>query len=164
MRALVLGAGGFLGGHMILRLKAEGAHVTAVGRSIGYFGDLADDFQARDLTQEPPPLGRFDEVYQFAADMGGAGYLFDGTRDFSVMSNNMRMNLNVARWAAKMQPGRLFFASSACVYGEWNNHDPDDPQCSEESAYPALPDNEYGWEKLFAERLYTNLAVQHGVE
>jgi nucleoside-diphosphate-sugar epimerase len=158
-RALVLGAGGFIGGHLVRRLKDDGYWVSAVGRSPGYFGLMADEFWTADLRDDVLPLAEFDEVYQMAADMGGIGYLLGGNHNFSLMSSSMQINLNVARWAAEAKPGRLFFASSACVY-------PADagPELTEAEAYPALPDNEYGWEKLFAERLYANLAHEHGVE
>src|SRR5471030_1810581 len=157
--ALVLGAGGFIGGHLVKRLKREGWWVRGVDLKSNPFSETpADDFVIGDLRD---PLicrsvidRRFDEVYQLAADMGGAGYIFTGEHDADVMHNSATINLNVADAAHKRNIKRVFYSSSACMYPAYNQEDPDNPVCSEDSAYPAAPDSEYGWEKLFSERLY----------
>lgn len=170
MKALVLGAGGFIGSHMVKRLKQEGYWVRGVDLKYPEFSDTeADDFFAGDLT-EPDVMaralqGRFDEVYQFAADMGGAGYIFTGDHDADVMTNSALINLNLlkgCRYYSK--PPRIFYSSSACMYPEHNQMDPANPNCEESSAYPANPDSEYGWEKLFSERLYLSYARNYGYE
>lgn len=170
MKALVLGAGGFIGSHMVKRLKQEGYWVRGVDLKYPEFSDTqADEFFAGDLT-EPAVMamalqGRFDEVYQFAADMGGAGYIFTGDHDADVMTNSALINLNLlkgCRYYSK--PPRIFYSSSACMYPEHNQMDPANPNCEEESAYPANPDSEYGWEKLFSERLYLSYARNYGYE
>lgn len=170
MKALVLGAGGFIGSHMVKRLKQEGYWVRGVDLKYPEFSDTeADDFFAGDLT-EPDVMARalqggFDEVYQFAADMGGAGYIFTGDHDADVMTNSALINLNLlkgCRYYSK--PPRIFYSSSACMYPEHNQMDPANPNCEESSAYPANPDSEYGWEKLFSERLYLSYARNYGYE
>lgn len=170
MKALVLGAGGFIGSHMVKRLKQEGYWVRGVDLKYPEFSDTqADEFFAGDLT-EPAVMamalqGRFDEVYQFAADMGGAGYIFTGDHDADVMTNSALINLNLlkgCRYYSK--PPRIFYSSSACMYPEHNQMDPANPNCEESSAYPANPDSEYGWEKLFSERLYLSYARNYGYE
>ncbi|MEM9022212.1 MAG: NAD-dependent epimerase/dehydratase family protein [Bacteroidota bacterium] len=167
-KALVLGAGGFIGHHLVSRLKAEGYVVIGADQKMPAFGpSKADDFRLGDLREyafcEHLLKQAVDEVYQLAADMGGAGYLFTGENDFDVMHNSSRINLNVARAAVQHQPQQLFFSSSACVYPKRNQADPTAPNCEEASAYPADPDSEYGWEKLFSERLYQNARHNYGL-
>lgn len=159
-RALVCGAGGFIGGHLVNRLQEEGYWVRGVDLKENEWGNNnADDFVKGDL-RDPELCEKilsdveFDEVYQLAADMGGAGYIFTGDHDAAVMHNSATINLNIANLAVKHNVGKIFYSSSACIYPEYNQMDPDNPKCSEESAYPANPDSEYGWEKLFSERMY----------
>tara|TARA_R110000868_G_scaffold84885_1_gene239098 strand:- start:249 stop:1229 length:981 start_codon:yes stop_codon:yes gene_type:complete len=168
-KALVLGAGGFIGNHLVTRLKNEGYWVRGVDLKKPEYQDKsdADDFVVGDLKdvklvsrvfwhedkRTMEDIG-FDEVYQLAADMGGAGYIFSGENDANVMHNSAVINLNVANEATKTNVGKIFYSSSACMYPEHNQLDPDNPNCEESSAYPANPDSEYGWEKLFSERLY----------
>lgn len=157
--ALVCGAGGFIGSHLVKKLKKEGFWVRGVDLKYPEFSPTAaDDFVIGDL-REPEVckniLDRsFDEVYQLAADMGGAGYIFTGEHDADVMHNSATINLNMLHFGQKAGIKKIFYSSSACIYPEYNQMDPDNPKCSEESAYPAAPDSEYGWEKLFSERLY----------
>jgi GDP-D-mannose 3', 5'-epimerase len=176
-RALVFGAGGFIGSHMVKRLKKEGYWVRGVDLKYPEFSRTeADEFVIADLrvfanvwnnisvVSEP-----FDEVYQFAADMGGAGYIFTGEHDSDIMHNSAQINLNTLDCLLKMRQVRgandtvVFYSSSACIYPEYNQLDPDNPNCSEQSAYPADPDSEYGWEKLFSERLYLAYHRNHGI-
>ena len=158
-KTLVLGAGGFIGGHLVKHLKSQGHSVRGVDLVPHAYSDLpADDFVIGDL-RDPQVVASVvdegvDEIYQLAADMGGAGYIFTGDNDADVMHNSALINLNVAHEAVKKKAGKVFYSSSACMYPEYNQLDPDNPKCSEESAYPANPDSEYGWEKLFSERLY----------
>ncbi|WP_420379799.1 NAD-dependent epimerase/dehydratase family protein [Gilvibacter sp.] len=158
-KTLVLGAGGFIGGHLVKHLKSQGHYVRGVDLVEHAYSDLpADDFVIGDL-RDPKVVSQVvdqgvDEIYQLAADMGGAGYIFTGDNDADVMHNSALINLNVAHEAVKKNAGKVFYSSSACMYPEYNQLDPDNPKCSEESAYPANPDSEYGWEKLFSERLY----------
>jgi len=158
-KALVCGAGGFIGSHMVKRLKDEGFWVRGVDLKYPEFSKTAaDEFIIGDLT-DPNVVNSvldfdFDELYQFAADMGGAGYIFTGENDANVMHNSALINLNVAHQSVKMKVKKVFYSSSACMYPEHNQLDPSNPKCSEDSAYPANPDSEYGWEKLFSERLY----------
>jgi GDP-D-mannose 3', 5'-epimerase len=157
--ALVLGAGGFIGSHLVKRLKAEGFWVRGVDLKFPMFSETeADDFVIGDLRDaafcRQVVDGRFDEVYQLAADMGGAGYIFTGEHDADVMHNSATINLNVLDVCHKRNVRGLFYSSSACMYPAYNQEDPNNPICSEDSAYPAAPDSEYGWEKLFSERLY----------
>jgi GDP-D-mannose 3', 5'-epimerase len=158
--ALVCGAGGFIGSHLVKRLKREGHWVRGADLHRPLFGETAaDDFVVGDLT-DPRVVASvldqpFAEVYQLAADMGGAGYIFTGEHDADVMHNSAGINLNVARQAVQSGVRKIFYSSSACIYPERNQMDPDNPDCSEESAYPAAPDSEYGWEKLFSERMYS---------
>ena len=157
--ALVNGAGGFIGSHLVKKLKKEGFWVRAVDLKNPEFSKTeADDFIIGDLRD---PLlcknildRQFDEVYQLAADMGGAGYIFTGEHDADVMHNSATINLNMLHFGSKAGVKKIFYSSSACIYPEYNQLDADNPKCSEESAYPAAPDSEYGWEKLFSERLY----------
>lgn len=157
--AIVCGAGGFIGGHLVNRLKDEGYWVRGVDLKENEYGNnKADDFILGDL-RNPIICDQLfdrpiDEVYQLAADMGGAGYIFTGEHDAVVMHNSATINLNMAEASKNHQVKKLFYSSSACMYPEYNQLDPDNPKCSEESAYPAAPDSEYGWEKLFSERLY----------
>ena len=166
-KALVCGAGGFIGSHMVKRLKKEGYWVR--GADIKYpdftlseadefmVGDLTDQAFAEDVTNK-----LFDEIYQFAADMGGAGYIFTGEHDADVMNNSATINLNILRNIKDYKP-KIFFSSSACMYPEHNQLDPNTPDCREETAYPANPDSEYGWEKLFSERLYLAYSRNYGI-
>jgi GDP-D-mannose 3',5'-epimerase len=157
--ALVCGAGGFIGSHLVKKLKKEGFWVRGVDLKYPEFSQTAsDDFVIGDLREHDvcrKILDRsFDEVYQLAADMGGAGYIFTGEHDADVMHNSASINLNMLHFGQKAGIRKIFYSSSACIYPEYNQMDPDNPKCSEESAYPAAPDSEYGWEKLFSERLY----------
>lgn len=167
--ALVLGAGGFIGGHLVKRLKREGFRVRGVDiRSNPYAPSQADEFTVGDLRDQQFCAAvidqRFDEIYQLAADMGGAGYIFTGEHDADVMHNSATINLNVLDTCRRHGVGRIFYSSSACIYPERNQIDPDNPNCVENSAYPAEPDSEYGWEKLFSERLYLAYRRNHGIE
>lgn len=167
--ALVLGAGGFIGGHLVKRLKAEGFWVRGVDLKFNehaeteaddfVIGDLRDAYLCRQVIDR-----RFDEVYQLAADMGGAGYIFTGENDADIMHNSATINLNVADACHKRTIKRVFYSSSACMYPAYNQEDPDNPNCAEDSAYPAAPDSEYGWEKLFSERLFLAYNRNHGME
>jgi len=189
--ALVLGAGGFIGSHMVKRLRQEGYWVRGVDlkhpeysashanefivgdlrdvnfvkrcvRFTGYLGNFYKDIV--DKFAEP-----FDEIYQFAADMGGAGFVFTGENDADIMHNSVSINLNVLEEQRKLNEiaeqnkTKIFYSGSACMYPEHNQLDPDNPDCREESAYPAAPDSEYGWEKLFSERLYFAYNRNHGI-
>lgn len=158
-KVLVCGAGGFIGGHLVKKLKRQGHWVRGVDLKLHeYSPSMADEFVVGDLTDQA--LVRkvldipFDEVYQLAADMGGAGYLFTGDNDANVMHNSALVNLNIIQQALKVGVKKLFYSSSACIYPAYNQEDPQNPKCSEDSAYPAMPDSEYGWEKLFSERLF----------
>ena len=195
--ALVLGAGGFIGSHLVKRLKSEGFWVRGVDlKRPEYDETAADDFvicdlrdfervqsvmrlEAYEVGNSLAPLAykysqypyskdiAFDEVYQLAADMGGADYIFTGENDANIMHNSATINLNVAHVAAHRLKGkikRIFYSSSACMYPEHNQLDPNNPNCEESSAYPANPDSEYGWEKLFSERLYLAFARNYGLE
>jgi nucleoside-diphosphate-sugar epimerase len=180
--ALVLGAGGFIGNHLVNRLKKEGYWVRAVDikrpqyqESITddcVWGDEADLRKVSNVSRVifgpnqahiNDPENSFDEVYQLAADMGGAGYIFSGENDANVMHNSATINLNVANQAALKGVKKVFYSSSACMYPEHNQLDPSNPNCEESSAYPANPDSEYGWEKLFSERLYLAYARNYGL-
>lgn len=160
-KALVCGAGGFIGGHLVKYLKAKGYWVRGVDLKYNEFhrvDEIADDFVIGDLRDSHVVANlideEMDEVYQLAADMGGAGFVFTGENDADIMHNSVMINLNVAHESAKKNVGRVFYSSSACMYPEHNQLDPDNPNCTEASAYPANPDSEYGWEKLFSERLF----------
>ncbi len=158
-KALVCGAGGFIGSHLVTRLKQEGYQVRGVDLKYPEFapttaddfviGDLRDPRVCAEVTDQP-----FDEVYQLAADMGGAGFVFSGDNDADIMHNSALINLNMVEACYKAGVKKIFYSSSACMYPQYNQMDPDNPRCSEDSAYPAAPDSEYGWEKLFSERLY----------
>ena len=158
-KILVLGAGGFIGSHLVKKLKMKHCCVTGVDIKYPEFSNtLADEFIIGDLKQQffcdEIFNIKFDEVYQLAADMGGAGYIFTGDNDANIMTNSALINLNVLEKCVKTQVGKVFYSSSACIYPAYNQLDPENPNCSEYSAYPAAPDSEYGWEKLFSERLY----------
>ncbi len=167
--ALVCGAGGFIGGHLVKRLKSEGFWVRGVDlKAHEYCETYADDFAIGDLREQSFVRSvidrRFDEVYQLAADMGGAGYIFTGENDADIMHNSATINLNVLDACHKRTIKRVFYSSSACMYPEHNQVDPDNPNCAEDSAYPANPDSEYGWEKLFSERLYLAYNRNYGMQ
>jgi len=189
--ALVLGAGGFIGSHMVKRLRSEGYWVRGVDLKRPEFsdteanefiqGDLRDIDFVRRCIRFSGHLGNFyqqiaekfmqpfDEIYQFAADMGGAGFVFTGENDADIMHNSVTINLNVLDEQRKFNElketnkTKIFYSGSACMYPEYNQLDPDNPDCREESAYPADPDSEYGWEKLFSERLYLAYNRNHGI-
>jgi nucleoside-diphosphate-sugar epimerase len=190
-KALVLGAGGFIGSHMVKRLRAEGYWVRGVDLKRPEFsptesnefihGDLRDTNFVRRVLEYRGDRGNFyqsvpyryiqsfDEIYQFAADMGGAGFVFTGENDADIMHNSITINLNVLEEQHKMNERlgsnktKIFYSGSACMYPEYNQLDPNNPDCREESAYPAAPDSEYGWEKLFSERLYLAYNRNHGI-
>jgi nucleoside-diphosphate-sugar epimerase len=189
--ALVLGAGGFIGSHMVKRLRSEGYWVRGVDLKYPEFsmseahefvlGDLRDvNFVERVLQFKGPYqnfynfvpskyIDTFDEVYQFAADMGGAGFVFTGENDADIMHNSATINLNVLEAQRQLNDfkdtnkTKIFYSGSACMYPEYNQLDPDNPDCREESAYPAAPDSEYGWEKLFSERLFFAYSRNYGI-
>ena len=167
--ALVLGGGGFIGSHMVKQLKLEGFWVRSVDLKYPEFSEtVADDFIQGDLRD--PYLcksavdRKFDEIYQFAADMGGAGFVFTGENDADIMHNSALINLNVLEACLRRNSKRIFYSSSACMYPEHNQLDPQNPNCIESSAYPANPDSEYGWEKLFSERLFFAFARNYGFQ
>lgn len=166
--ALVCGAGGFIGHHLVGRLKREGFWVRGVDLVPPAFSQTeADDFMLgdlRDLSLVDRALDRdFDEVYQLAADMGGAGYIFSGEHDARIMHNSVLINANLADRAQRRGIRGVFYSSSACIYPAYNQSAPDTPNCAEASAYPAAPDSDYGWEKLFSERLYLAYNRNHGM-
>jgi GDP-D-mannose 3',5'-epimerase len=166
--ALVCGAGGFIGGHVVRRLKDEGFWVRGVDLKFHeHAPTTADDFVLGDLRDQTFCRSiidrRFDEVYQLAADMGGAGYIFTGLHDAGIMHNSATINLNVLEACRGRNIAGIFYSSSACMYPAYNQKDPENPNCSEDSAYPAAPDSEYGWEKLFSERLYLAYNRNHGM-
>jgi nucleoside-diphosphate-sugar epimerase len=167
-KAIVMGAGGFIGSHMVKRLKLEGYWVRGVDlKNTEYSISEADDFIIGDL-RDPKVVEKVidqdcDLLYQFAADMGGAGYIFIGDNDANVMHNSALINLNTAHECVKKGVKKVFYSSSACMYPAHNQLDPDNPMCSEGSAYPAEPDSEYGWEKLFSERLYKAFERNYGL-
>jgi GDP-D-mannose 3',5'-epimerase len=171
--AVVFGGCGFIGHHLARRLQQEGYWVRVADIKPPEHSELstfADDFYHGDLSNEGMAynalnLGRTDvEVYQLAADMGGAQYIFSGDNDANVMSNSAAINLNVVRAMMRLKLKKVFYSSSACIYPEHNQMDPDNPNCEESSAYPANPDSEYGWEKLFSERLYMSFKRNYGIE
>ena len=167
-RILVAGAGGFIGGHLVRRLKEEGFWVRGADiKEHEFVRSPANDFVLGDL-RDPhvvrEVVAGIEEVYQLAADMGGAGYLFTGDHDAAVMHNSAIVNLNILDLGTRAGVKRFFYSSSACIYPEYNQMDPDNPKCSEDSAYPAAPDSEYGWEKLFSERLYMAYMRNRGVQ
>lgn len=166
--AIVLGAGGFIGGHLVKRLKEEGYWVRGVDIKNNEYHNYADDFVLGDLinptvVQSVIPENA-DEVYQLAADMGGALYIFTGQNDANVMYNSALININVVHECTNKKVKKVFYSSSACVYPEYNQMDPNNPKCAEKDAYPAEPDSEYGWEKLFSERLYLAYNRNHKLD
>lgn len=167
-KILVNGAGGFIGGHLVQRLKAEGFWVRAADLKQHEYTRLpADEFLQGDLRDQVfarKAVEGVDEVYQLAADMGGAGYIFTGEHDADVMHNSATINLNTLHFGHLAGVKKFFYSSSACIYPAHNQVDPDNPVCSEDSAYPANPDSEYGWEKLFSERLYFSYKRNYGLE
>jgi len=168
-KALVLGCGGFIAHHLVNRLKEEGFWVKGADLKYPRFSETAcDEFLQGDLRDQTFVKNlvdqKFDEIYQLAADMGGAGYIFTGENDADVMTNSALINLNILDAAHKSGSKRIFYSSSACIYPEYNQLDPDNPKCSEDSAYPAAPDSEYGWEKLFSERMYASYSRNKGME
>jgi nucleoside-diphosphate-sugar epimerase len=177
-RALVLGAGGFIGSHMVKRLRSEGYWVRGVDLKFPeYSPTAAQDFIIGDLRSvniveavvKCNESEVFDEIYQFAADMGGAGFVFSGDNDAEIMHNSASINLNVLESVHKLNQSagsnrtKIFYSGSACMYPAYNQEDPDNPNCKEDSAYPAAPDSEYGWEKLFSERLFFAYHRNHGI-
>jgi GDP-D-mannose 3',5'-epimerase len=181
--ALVLGGGGFIGGHLAKKLKSEGFWVRVVDikdkHEFWESSEFCDEYICGDLrdsklvsrvmmspgqNSENDKIGSFDEVYQLAADMGGAGYIFTGENDANVMHNSALINLNVVHEATKKSVKKIFYSSSACMYPEHNQLDPNNPNCEESSAYPANPDSEYGWEKLFSERLFLAFNRNYGLD
>ena len=168
-KALVCGAGGFIGSHLVKRLKKEGFWVRGVDLKYPEFaetkandfviGDLRDPYICRNVVDQ-----HFDEVYQFAADMGGAGFVFTGENDAEIMHNSALINLNILEACYKRNVKRIFYSSSACIYPEYNQEDPGNPKTAEDSAYPAQPDSDYGWEKLFSEHLYLAFHRNYGLE
>lgn len=168
-KALVTGAGGFIGSHLVRRLKKEGYWVRGVDLKYPEFSKTqADDFVIGDLREQQVVRKvvdmPFDEIYQLAADMGGAGYIFTGEHDADVMHNSATINLNMAEQCRLVKVKNIFYSSSACMYPAYNQENPDNPKCAEDSAYPAAPDSEYGWEKLFSERLYLAYNRNYGME
>src|SRR5271170_8134306 len=166
---LVCGAGGFIGGHLVKRLKRDGYWVRGVDLKFHEFSESeADDFAIGDLRDAGFCRAivdrRFDEVYQLAADMGGAGYIFTGEHDADLIHNSATINLNMLDACYKRDIKKIFYSSSACMYPAYNQEDPLNPKCSEDSAYPAAPDSEYGWEKLFSERLYLAYRRNYGMQ
>jgi nucleoside-diphosphate-sugar epimerase len=178
-KALVLGAGGFIGSHMVNRLKSEDYWVRGVdlkypeysksGADEFIIGDLRNPEVVKSVVAVSPGEDVFDEIYQFAADMGGAGFVFTGDNDAEIMHNSASINLNVLETVNQLNQltglnqTKLFYSGSACMYPAYNQEDPDNPNCKEDSAYPAAPDSEYGWEKLFSERLYFAYHRNYGI-
>ncbi|KQC30596.1 NAD-dependent epimerase/dehydratase family protein [Flagellimonas eckloniae] len=168
-KALVCGSGGFIGGHLVNRLKKEGYWVRGVDLKKNEYGNSnADESIVGDLRDinivKQVVTDDLDEVYQLAADMGGAGFVFTGDNDADIMHNSALCNLNVLEEVKNKKVKKIFYSSSACMYPEYNQMNPDNPKCSEDSAYPAAPDSEYGWEKLFSERLYLTYHRNHGID
>ncbi len=167
-KALVCGAGGFIGAHLVRRLKREGFWVRGVDLKMPEFAPTeADEFLKADL-RDPAvcraAVSGVEDAYQLAADMGGAGFVFTGQHDAEIMHNSALVNLNMVHAAAEAGVRRIFYSSSACIYPEYNQNDPENPDCAEDSAYPAAPDSEYGWEKLFSERMYLAYRRNCGIE
>lgn len=169
-RILILGAGGFIGSYLVDRLKASGNYIVGADLKYPlYAPTLADEFYIADLRHPEKvkdlfDITHYDEVYQLAADMGGAGYIFVGNNDADIMHNSSLINLNVLDCVRKKKVKKVLYSSSACIYPEYNQLDPDNPIMTEDSAYPADPDSEYGWEKLFSERLYLTFARCYDID
>jgi nucleoside-diphosphate-sugar epimerase len=167
--ALVCGAGGFIGSHLVNRLKSQGYWVRGVDLKKPEFMSIsADDFVVGDL-RDPVVCNnlfdrKYDEVFQLAADMGGAGFVFVGDNDAAIMHNSALVNINMVEACHKHDVGKVFYSSSACIYPERNQLDPQNPNLSEDTAYPADPDSDYGWEKLFSERLYLAYRRNYGMK
>jgi nucleoside-diphosphate-sugar epimerase len=167
IKILVCGAGGFIGSHLVSSLKLRGYYVIGADLKYPEYSDTdADEFHIVDL-RDPYNIEKLIapdiyEIYQLAADMGGAGYIFTGDNDADIMHNSAIINLNIAHEMVKKGIKRIFYSSSACMYPSHNQEDPDNPLCSEESAYPANPDSEYGWEKLFSERVFMAFSRNYG--
>lgn len=167
-KILVCGAGGFIGTHLVTSLKKQGHYVIGVDLKYPEYSETdADEFHILDLrnqsTAEQLITSDLYEIYQLAADMGGAGYIFTGENDADIMHNSAMINLHIAHEMVKKGVKRVFYSSSACMYPAYNQTDPNNPLLSEESAYPAAPDSEYGWEKLFSERVFMAFAKNHGI-
>ena len=168
-KVLVCGAGGFIGSHLVRSLKAQGHYVVGADLKLPEFSTTAaDEFYQIDLRNQrqvtkliTPDM---DEIYQLAADMGGAGFVFVGDNDADIMHNSALINLNILHEITFKKTPKIFYSSSACMYPAHNQLDPDTPMMTEASAYPADPDSEYGWEKLFSERLYQAFARNHGID
>jgi nucleoside-diphosphate-sugar epimerase len=168
-KVLVCGAGGFIGSHLVRSLKAQGHYVVGADLKLPEFGPTAaDEFHQVDLRNQRQVTklitADMDEIYQLAADMGGAGFVFVGDNDADIMHNSALINLNILHEITFKKIPRIFYSSSACMYPAHNQLDPDTPMMTEASAYPADPDSEYGWEKLFSERLYQAFARNHGID
>ena len=167
-KVLVCGAGGFIGSHLVKRLKQEGHFVIGADLKLPEFSPTAaDQFNTTDLRSAQKCrdlVYGVDDIYQLAADMGGAGFVFTGKHDADILHNSATINLNVLDAASKYGVKRIFYSSSACIYPAYNQTDPDNPLCTEDSAYPAEPDSDYGWEKLFSERLYLAYRRNYGIE
>ena len=170
-KVIILGGGGFIGGHLGKKLKNLGHHVRIADiKNHEHFNhdEICNEFIKCDLTDpkavELVITENCDELYQLAADMGGAGYIFTGNNDANVMHNSALINLNVAQESVLKKVKKIFYSSSACMYPEHNQLDPDNPNCIESSAYPANPDSEYGWEKLFSERLFLAFNRNYGLD
>ena len=167
-KILVCGAGGFIGSHLVEKFKSQGHYVIGVDLKYPLYSESpADEFRIMDLRNqravEQLITSDIDEIYQLAADMGGAGYIFSGEHDADIMHNSAMINLNILDEMQKKGEKNVFYSSSACMYPEHNQTDPDNPLLSEDTAYPAAPDSEYGWEKLFSERLYMSYARNYGI-
>ena len=169
-KILVCGAGGFIGGHLVKFLKEKGYWVRGIDLKLNEFHpvhQIADEFIKGDLRNPQivyEALEGIEEIYQLAADMGGAGFVFTGENDADIMHNSALINLNIAYYACVRRVNKIFYSSSACMYPEHNQLDPDNPNCTEDSAYPANPDSEYGWEKLFSERMFLSFMRNKGIE
>ncbi len=168
-KVLVCGAGGFIGSHLVRSLRAQGHYVIGADLHRPEFSEsAANEFRIVDLRNQRQVTrlitADIDEIYQLAADMGGAGYIFTGNNDAEIMHNSAIINLNILHEMVFKKIKKIFYSSSACIYPEYNQEDPDNPVMSEDSAYPAAPDSEYGWEKLFSERLYATYARNHSID
>lgn len=168
-KVIVMGGGGFIGNHLVTRLHKDGNYVVAVDLKYPDYNDSnANEFIIGDLRNlefvKKVITEDTDEIYQLAADMGGAGYIFTGDNDANVMHNSVLINLNVLNESVVKNVKKIFYSSSACVYPAYNQEDPNNPKCYESSAYPAAPDSEYGWEKLFSERLYFSYNRNYNID